>query len=386
MKPSRLTASALPRVSACPASAVLAQHDYRTEFAEDGQERHSEMEAAVINREYDKLPSKVAALLAEYEPEDIYPELILVYDYVLDVARTLDKRAARDYSGSAGFEIPGTTDIAAVDRARKRGLIVDWKGWEEVGVPETNTQTLLYAIALARVFDLDEVTVAISYLGAGKQHTEIATLDELDFGAYQLRLKRLSVTVAKASIDPASYTSIGRQCRWCPAFVGPAGITCPAQQALALELQTDDTTLAVEGTMPFVDDDDAANAYEFLARLGVLSKRLRDGLYARAAQRPFALRGGTKMLGKVSKLGNEKLDGDTVYRVVLAKHGQEVADLAVERSATKTKLQAAMVTLGSKSATALKEEVLKEVRALGGARKDMKTSIEEYPVALASGE
>lgn len=365
----KLSMSALPRTFACPASAVLPHRDYQTSFADDGNDRHAEMEDAVINKQWDKLPPQVAEIVQRFP--DVYPELVLVYDRATDTARTADKQTARQYRDLGVFEIPGTTDIACVDRANRRGAIVDWKGWEEVGAPEVNTQTTGYAIALARVFDLDEVTVAISYLGEGKQHTEIAVLDEMDFLAFAERLRNLDLAVSLAAKNPEANTQIGRQCRWCPAFHG-----CPAQFRLSAEIETGVALAKIESSS-LDDDAAAAKAYEFMLAVGVFHKRVRDAVYSRAGQRPIPLASG-KVLGRVEKRGNEQLDADTVYKVVRAKHGQPIADMAVQRVATKTKLKEAMTFVGGKSAKASEGEVLDEVRKLGGvSRRAMSYPIEE---------
>lgn len=353
----KLSMSALPRTFACQASAVLPHKSYSTADSEEGVSNHAEMEAAVINKEWHKLPPEAAEIIQQYR--DVYPELVLVYNRATDTARTADKQAARQYRDLGPFEIPGTCDVACVDRANRRGAIVDWKKWEEVGHPEINAQTTGYAIALARVFDLDEVTVAISYLGEGKRHTEIAVLDEMDLLAFRDRLRALDGMVAKAHKDPDGYAITGRQCRYCPAFHD-----CPKQFQLSAEIETGVALARVESTS--LDDDvSAAKAYEFMLAVGIFAKRVRDAVYSRAGQRPIPLASG-KVLGRVEKRGNEQLDGETVYKVVRAKHGQAIADLAVERVATKTKLKQAMTFVGGKSAKASEGDVLEEVRKLGG--------------------
>jgi hypothetical protein len=371
VKPNQLTMSALPRTFACPSSLVLPHTPYDNVYSDDGKDAHAEMQAAAINREWHKLPPRVAELVSQYDPEDVYPELILVYDYVQDVARSLDKRAARDYSGSGPFEIPGTADLVAVDRRHRRGLVVDYKRWEEVGAPDANTQTLGYSVALARLFSLDEVTVAISYLGDGKRHTEVATLDELDFVTFADRLKQLNVLVASAAADRDRFLAVGRQCRWCPAFHD-----CPKQKELTIDVDDGTADERMERLVPLHDDRDAADAYDFLARLRVLTKRLGDALWLRASERPIPLSNG-KFYGRVEKRGNLELDADTVYKVVRAKHGQAIADMAVERVATQTKLEDALRFAGVKTLKSAKDDIIADVERLGGTSRKPKSSVEE---------
>lgn len=368
MKPNTLTMSALPRTFLCPSSAVLPWTNYSNEYNESGTTGHSEMESAVLNWELDKLPPEVAPLIAGYKREQVMVERTLYYNYVDDTARLSDKIKDCNYR-PLPFEIGGTSDVMAFDVSRKRGLVVDWKQFEEVGSAIDNSQTLGYAVGLARVFGLEEVTVVIAYLSPQNRHVDVAVIDDLDFAKYAERLRDLNAIVAGAQQDPAYYLRTGRQCRWCPAF-----FDCPKQQQLKLEMQADDAIDAID-RLSLDDDDEALKAYDFHQRLGVLVKRLRDAVYARAARRPIPLVDG-RFLGKVQKQGNRELDADTVYAVVKAKHGQEVADKAVERVATFTKLTAALKTTGAKSVTKAEAEIVAAVEQQGGVSRKTTTTIE----------
>ncbi len=93
---------------------------------------------------------------------------------------------------------------------------------------------------------------------------------------------------------------------------------------------------------------------------------------------PFMTHSG-KMFGPVEKLGNEKLDGDIAYDVIRERHGQAIADAAVERSASKKRIKEALGFVGVKGQVAeLERKVLDEARARGGSKRDTKTVIEEF--------
>lgn len=354
-----LSMSALPRVAVCAASAVLPQHEYGTQYAVDGTSRHAEMEAAIIRREYDKLPAEVAELLADYPPDGIYAELTMFYDFVNDSARSAERRESRvdRYASALPYEIPGTADVVAIDRANRRGLVVDWKGWEEVGAAAVNLQTTGYAMSLAKLFDLDVVIVAIAYLGEGKQHVDIATIDGPLFDLWKDQLANLQLAVTRARRNPLPV--IGRQCRWCPAWEA-----CPTQKALALELRDDSAVVRYEGAS-LEDDATAAEVYDWVTRARVLLKRTSDALYARAARRPIPLRNG-QFFGRVERPGNLKLTGDVVYNVVRALHGQEAADRAVGRDASQASIKRALKAAGVKSVEGELKAVLKRVAEMGG--------------------
>ena len=116
----------------------------------------------------------------------------------------------------------------------------------------------------------------------------------------------------------------------------------------------------------------------------MLAKRLREALYARAAERPIPL-GNGMVLGERTVEGNDKLDGDIVWTVVRDLHGQEMADAAVERHATKSKLDAAIKAAGLKVAPT-KRAVLAEVDARGGIERRQSTKVEVYAAALEAGQ
>lgn len=359
----RLSASAVPRLLACPGSAHLPHKDYRTAFAEAGTDRHSELEAEADLGVTDGVHPSIVALYPR--GAQMTSEAAFAYDVATDTARALGHGRAA-YKGLAPFEIPGTADLVVLGNGQ--GVVVDHKSYEEFDPAEVNTQTATYALMLARAAKLDEVTVAINYK---HRAPSIAVLDALDLDAHAARLKRLYLDVAHAAKDPSASLSTGKHCKYCPAF-----LACPRQYALTVDIDQGELAMRVEASIPFERDEDAAAAFDLLGRIKTLTARIQAALYARAAERPIPLSNG-KMFGPVEKQGNEKLDGDVVYEVVKTKHGQSIADAAVVRTATKKRLNEALAFAGGKVAQ-LERDVLDEVRARGGARREIKTAIEEY--------
>jgi hypothetical protein len=368
----RLTASAVPRALACPASLVLPQSEYRTEYADQGHERHEEMEDAA-EHDRSKLPDEVQRLIM---PGDVLgAEMAFAYDVATDTARDLGPIAKRDYerAGLRPYELAGTPDLIIVGNGRI--VVCDYKSFAEVDHAETNEQTMTYALMVARCYGFDSVTVAIVYLVANRRPT-IATVYGPDLDAHAARLRKLQSDIVTVAKNPTAHASVNEHCRYCPAF-----LACPAQKQLTSDAGNGLVSVRVEAAIPFVDDAEAADAYELLGRIGLIHQRLRAALYARAAERPIPLHSG-KMFGPVAKEGNEKLDADIVYDVVRAKHGQAIADSAVKRVATKTQLKSALGFVGAKSVAAEEREVLKLVRERGGSKRETKTVIEEYDAGL----
>lgn len=367
-----ITASALPRIMACPASAVLPWEDYHTEHADEGNERHADAEEAVKVGDLSNLPPDLVTLLEDYPTR--HTEIAAYYDVATGEAELLPDVKNREYPPMLPpFSIPMTMDLLAI--GENSALVVDYKGHEYVGKPEEHAQLMTQALAVARHFGFDTLTIAICYLPTGR--VDKVVIDEIEMDVFAGRLRDLNKLVAAARAIPEAYLKTGSHCRWCPAFGA-----CPEQTSLALSVKTDAAWNRVESMLPLHDDKTAADAYEFLARVKLLTKRLSDALYARAGDRPIPL-GGGRVFGPHTKYGNEKLDGDKVYEVVKELHGQGVADAAVIRSATKKRLDEALGLLGVPSKAKAVEAVLVEVRARGGAAKEKKTEIEEYTPKLA---
>jgi CRISPR/Cas system-associated exonuclease Cas4 (RecB family) len=358
-----ISASAIPRLLACPASHRLPHHAYQTAHATAGSDRHAEAEAAADTG--GELHPAVVALMIE--GDRLATECAFAYDCATDTARELG-HVDRRYGTLAPYELPGTMDLLI--RQEGRAVVVDYKSFAEVDPADRNTQIATYALMVARTYGLDEVTVAIIYLVGGRRPS-IATLGPLDLDAHAARLRRLHVEVTRPSA-PVS----GPHCKYCPAF-----LSCPVQHALVIDVG-DALPLEIERRIPFDDDQAAAEAFDLLARIKTLSTRIQAALYARAAERPVPLANGM-VLGARTVAGNDRLDGDVVYQVVKEQLGPEVADAAVERHATKSKLEQAIKSAGLKVAPT-KRAVLAEVEARGGIERRESTRVEVY--ALEAGD
>ena len=360
-----ISASAIPRLLACPASHRLPHHDYQSTHATAGQDRHAEAEAAADTG--GELHPVVRSLMVE--GDQLATECAFAYDCATDSARELG-HVDRRYGTLAPYELPGTMDLLI--RGEGRAVVVDYKSYAEVEAAATNTQLATYALMVARAYGLDEVTVAIVYLVGGRRPS-IATLGPLDLDAHAARIKRLHVDVARVSA-PVS----GPHCKYCPAF-----LSCPIQHALTIDVG-ETLPMEIERRIPFDDDASAAEAFDLLQRIKVLSTRIQAALYARAAERPIPL-GNGMVLGSRTVEGNDRIDGDIAYAVIRERHGQAVADAAVERHATKKRLGDALKPLVGKLAPEMRA-VLAEVETRGGISSKPTTRVEVYAAALEAGD
>lgn len=355
-----ISSSKLDLVSECPGSLTLPWRDEPTVYSEAGTERHAGDELAInagdVPEEYE---SRWPGL--EWRAESAY-----VYDISSDTSTHRGYGIGRRYGAVGPFEVPGTID--AEGRGPGILVVVDRKGHEIQAPAGQHRQARFLALAAARHQPADRIIVAIRPELGPMDVAELDPVFDLDVIAHDI--KQLVIQSARVRSDARAGKPVGfrpgRHCRWCPAFA-----SCPKQSELQalVKLEDDHPDLALQ---TFVDDETAADVYELYKRIGILYKRIGQQLYAHAAVRPIPLASG-KMFGKFEKLGNERLSGDVVYEVVKAHHGQEVADAAVERHATKTKLATALK--GKRGAV---KTVLAEVRALGGATRKAGEDIGEY--------
>ncbi len=362
----RLSASSVPRALACPASLVLPQTKYHTDFADQGEDRHADFEAAIdVGDAGDVLPEQVLAML---KPGDRHvTEASWAYDVVTDRARELGHIPRREYAKNLqATEIGGTCDLVIIGNGR--AIIVDKKGFKRVGSAETNEQTLTYAVMIAKTYDLDEVTVVIFYeLGA----CSIATLGLIEIENHARRLRQLLVDVAAAKANPLAWLNVNQHCEYCEAF-----LHCPKQSEFRAEMTKADTVMAIESRIPFESDADAADAFDLWQRLKLLTNRVGAALHARAGEREFVLNDG-RVFGPREKQGNLKLDGEKVWQLLNKQYGPRIADQSVRRVATQKHLEEALKMTG-KPVAPQKKKVIDELKARGGATQTTKTVVEVY--------
>lgn len=361
-----LSASAIPRLLACPTSAVLPHRAYSTAHAAAGQERHLDREVAADLRDLKRLPEAVASMIRSSD------ELLTEHAFVLNVAteevRQLGRVGHRAYGPLEPFEVGGTVDLLIVGTDRL--IVVDYKGFEEVASADGNAQLATYALMVARAFGVDEVTVVIVY---EIRRPSIATLEALDLDAHAARLRQLHVDVARARMSPGRFLATGPHCKYCEAFDA-----CPRQKALSIDVETGLIEMRIEETIPFADDEEAAWALDLCAELGRLQARIKAALEVRSKARPIPLRNGNAW-GPRTRPGNEKLDGEVTYAVMLEKHGPALAGLAVPRTATKKAVREALRFAGAESTLEdAFDAVYDEVKVRGGVKTGTKTVIEEY--------
>lgn len=382
------SASAVERVEACPASHVLPQ--VREELGEPGKRGVSLHAFIQLASEYDR--DKALAVMAEQHPEhvpacelldlDALPieldhEVAFAFDVATGKGRRLGTNIGRNYSQ---FDITPTEYVGSADLcglSPTAVLVGDYKsGHGEVTPAVSNLQVGLLGLAAARTFDREVADVwIVSVKNESRPWFDRASLDEFDLGDVESKLIALPgrIKVARAQLEERGAPDVreGNHCRYCPAFNA-----CPAKKNLALRFADG----ALENELDaLLTPEKAAQALARIAPARQFLSRIEKAVYSMAKKEPIDLGDGT-MLGEVTKQGNEKLNGRTVFDVVKDLHGSEVAEKSVELSATKKKLKEALRPVAAKRKLAAEvDSVLDEVRTRGGAERPWKTTVAVYP-------
>lgn len=358
-----ITASRLELAIACPASFALPHRDAQVSGSDPaaGKERHAVHEATIKAGD---VPDDLEANWPGYTWE---AEVKVCYDIASDTGEVFGYGSDRGYEDRGPFVVFGTADVVGTGPNGEL-VVVDRKGFNEQTPADRNPQVAILALALTRARGLSEATVAIAP-EVGRM--DVAQLSALDLDAFAASARDAVSAVMRARDNHRNgmplTVSEGRWCQYCPAFGA-----CPAKQSFALMLRGEAAL-----RLDLSNDNDAADAYDFAAKVRMLLKRLDGAIYARAAERPIPLNNGLE-LGQVPTQGNEKLDGDTAWKVIAEQHGRDIADAAVQRTASKKGIKEALALAGVDSVAAAERDVLREIRKRGGASRKESTAIEVY--------
>jgi hypothetical protein len=372
-----ITASGLERVMECPASETFPHVSRTSEFAEAGTARHTFLEhvgdiglAEALKLVPVEHREMCEAIDFEELPTNLASEVAFAYNWKTGKARELGRGIGRDYSNVTPYEIAGTIDVLGV--GPESVYCGDYKGHASVKA-RGNPQLLFAALCATKVYGRDAAITEIINVRPGGNFRSKASVDVFDLDDFALRLADTAQIVeAFKTGDISQGVREGAWCRYCPAFQ-----SCPAKVSLLREM-----VVQGSGDLLPLNEGNAAEAYvKYQAMRSMLSK-VHDAIYAYAFERPIPL-GDGRVFGAREKDGNEVLDGDVTYEVIREQLGQEAADVAVSRKATKKGIDKAIALAkpkGTKKAAV--ESVLVAVRARDGVTRSRKTVIEEYKLEL----
>lgn len=388
------TASALERNSKCAFSAIAPRDLSVNAGIDKGNAVHLFLQAVGQGK---RDPSVVRAALAQV-PEEYYElcasiplerlpltgnvqqEIPFCFNYRTGQAHVIEGMSGQRAYPAVPHTIVGTADVVGISEDKQTVLIADYKtGRTKVAAARRNQQLRFLAMAACGAFQCAKATVAIlKILEDGSVAWDTANLDEIDLEMIRLEMvetaqrieREWELSDAGRQPDPIA----GEHCKWCP-----SKNYCPAFMGLARRIVSSsaDVVGSVVGKLSTLTASEAYKAWRVIKEV---ERAIASEVISYAEEHPIEL-GDGRMFGPVLKAGNETLDGRTVFELLSQKAGLDVAKEVVEFSVTKTaikRVMAPMVKAQGQSWAAFERELMEEVRAVGGAARKMKRSVQEY--------
>jgi hypothetical protein len=407
------SASKLELAELCIASTVYAGFTTVSEASERGIIKHSfHYDVLELGREeaLKRVPEQHLDMCRRFNTEALPAgqrgawagEVAFALNIETGKARELGRNIGRDYTkaGATPFDLCGTIDILGMTPDRGAVICVDLKtGWTRVTRATKNLQLLFAAVCASKVYGVDAALGAILYADEdGDPFWDSTKIpwDAVDLAAAEERI----ITIGRAAHeaqrlfhdgDPETgevknpRMVAGPHCKYCDAIN-----TCPAQGALVRRFIALPDETENDFRKGLSENDVASHAFRRLIAAKAAVEKALGIVYARAARSPIAL-GNGKVLGTVS-VEREYLDAAKVHEVANALYGPTAASIAIDMKASKASIERMareLREIGGGSIVERKRAVLDEVRARGGARVKVSSTVAEHevePPALPAGE
>ncbi len=392
----RVTGSQLERVMNCPTSVTL-PHLYSTsEAAERGSVAHKFLELvpakgrdAALEEIAERAPEHwelCAALDVSVLPvgAQFAQEVSLAFNAstrkAREIGRGLSFREREEvYAACGADEIPMTLDVVAV--AADHVFVADFKfGWKPVTPAKYNWQVRIGCLAAARAYGKGKARgLIIRPREDGPPYQNGAWFEMPDLWDFEDELADLPRRIAHAASESAAGTPMPYEGKWCEFC--PAQLACPAKTALIRRLAAGTEMEELEMLIPLTPES-AAVAFHRLQAARKMLSRIESAIYALAKVQPIPLGNGL-VLEEREVDGNEKLLGGVVHRVLTELYGVEVANAAVEFTATKKGLTEALREAAKKVGAPLAKlsrEALARIREEKGASKPVRRKIDVFEV------
>lgn len=380
--------SGLERFVLCPASSALAQAGSDSKPARRGtflhkfgelvrmKGRNAALDWARENAEDSDWVIVADSIPLELFEQELEVEVAFAMSATDSQAMLLGYRLERNYQCPEGW-IPGTADLVGVS-----GDVVyigDWKfGNSWIAPVASSFQLRAAALCAMRVFGKSKAVIENIICREGRApFRDRAEVDLFELEAtFEPLIHRAWSQYQTAKLLRKNNTTVdvvqGDHCRYCN-----ARFTCPAKTALAVRVGQGKELSTYQSTLP-LSRKDAADAYiKAKAMIAWLTENVLGVCHAMASEEPLELADG-RVLGEVSKPGNERLDGAVVRREVLKAAGTKAAELAITTSATKSSVKRALKEVGTPGYTRVAEDIFEAVRKAGGASRPTRTSLTIY--------
>jgi len=267
-----LTASALPRALACPASCALPAVSSTSDEAERGTQVHGFRQLIADGTPADEAINAVAeSALAICERIDLRhvprggeTEVAMAWDVQTRSARRLEVDGHRQYEPTA-TEIPGTADLVLWTETP---VVIDWKTTAFDFDPKSAAAQLEhYALCVAEIAWADEDECAISVIADnGAVECNRWKLDATGLERARDRARRVwdRVQAARAHQGELDVT-LGTHCRYCPSWRA-----CPAHLRAVRQL--------AEGEVPEITAESIGAAYSIARAAEKSVESVREGI------------------------------------------------------------------------------------------------------------
>ena len=304
-----IRASSLPRLSRCPASAVIKPQVHEESVASvEGTARHAFLaNVATFGRD------KALELVAPEHREMCEAIEVPAFNGEVFIERRVEWRG-----------IKGTLDVGGILDGRSGVFVADYKGAHAVVDPAAeNLQLALYALALIHEFDtpLRAVIVIARILDDGRVIYDRADLDET---AVMALAKRIAAVQQAVEQSDGSVVSMGPWCRYCPAWRA-----CPAHTS-ALATFAPEVPMLPEQVIAVHD------------RVKAVERMLEDAKRAiRTVLEHGPVTAGDRTLTLVEQ-SRRSIDGEAAFPVLVELLGEEGARSACEIKTSFTAIEKAV--------------------------------------------
>lgn len=253
-----------------------------------------------------------------------HAEVPVAFDLETGDGRFLPSSGHRDYSAARASEIPGTTDVFALEREHDALHVIDWKtGHPDYLDPADDSKQLVaLALGLARNPEIAPVRVVFVYMvhvAPDGVRVDRATLEDLDLDAAEADLRDIVAGIADERAPRP-----GPHCRYCPARAG-----CPETERSLVPFVEETPASAIASILrgEELTVERIALAHRALPMIEELAKKARDRIkeHARSLGGRIPLGNGKAL--KLIPMRREGLSMDSINTAL----GEADAHVVLER-------------------------------------------------------
>lgn len=306
----RLSASALERVLACPASAAMPAIYSSGEDAIRGTQIGGFVRAVLGGTPIDVALGSVSPKWRDTcrsldwrklvgDLHDVRGEMAYAIHPDTMEVRELGSNLGRNYPATPEGWIVGTNDIEGTRTIDGTPVAIDIKSGLEVTAAEENPQIRFHALARHLMTGAPSVEGRIAYVREdGRVFLDAHPFDAFDLQAYADQMAdgrdRMRRAVERFAAGEPLAVSSGGWCKYCPAMAACPRYTALARSALPTlqDLVQGGDVDAVKARFAVMSVEEQGRAWQIVAEIGRLQETMHDALKALAKQRGIPLGNG----------------------------------------------------------------------------------------------